>query len=108
MPRTKRHIARSIAYAGGFLAAASCSAWFWLEHDRLQTRQTELASTVLRLERLTGYVGFIHQVLYDEYLKDHPAPEDVEYYICGPPMMNAAVFKLLEQISARRSSIQYT
>ncbi|GAA4223651.1 signal transduction histidine kinase [Sagittula marina] len=60
MPRTKRHIARSIAYAGGFLAAASCSAWFWLEHDRLLTRQTELASTVLRLERLTGYVGFIH------------------------------------------------
>ncbi|MCS5569875.1 MAG: NADH:ubiquinone reductase (Na(+)-transporting) subunit F, partial [Pseudomonadales bacterium] len=35
----------------------------------------------------TGKTGFIHQVLYDNYLKDHPAPEDVEYYLCGPPMM---------------------
>ncbi len=44
----------------------------------------------------TGYTGFIHQVLFDNYLKDHPAPEDCEYYMCGPPMMNAAVIKMLE------------
>jgi Na+-transporting NADH:ubiquinone oxidoreductase subunit F len=44
----------------------------------------------------TGYTGFIHQVLYENYLKDHPAPEDCEYYLCGPPMMNTAVIKLLE------------
>jgi Na+-transporting NADH:ubiquinone oxidoreductase subunit F len=43
-----------------------------------------------------GYTGFIHEVLYNEYLKDHPAPEDCEYYLCGPPMMNAAVIKMLE------------
>jgi Na+-transporting NADH:ubiquinone oxidoreductase subunit F len=43
-----------------------------------------------------GYTGFIHQVLYENYLKDHPAPEDCEYYLCGPPMMNTAVIKLLE------------
>lgn len=42
-----------------------------------------------------GYVGFIHNVLYEKYLKDHPAPEDCEYYMCGPPMMNSAVKKLL-------------
>ncbi|OED41650.1 NADH:ubiquinone reductase (Na(+)-transporting) subunit F [Endozoicomonas sp. (ex Bugula neritina AB1)] len=43
-----------------------------------------------------GYTGFIHQVLFDNYLKDHAAPEDCEFYMCGPPMMNAAVIKLLE------------
>ena len=43
-----------------------------------------------------GYTGFIHQVLFENYLKDHPAPEDCEYYLCGPPMMNTAVIKLLE------------
>ena len=44
----------------------------------------------------TGMTGFIHQVLFDNYLKDHTAPEDCEFYMCGPPMMNAAVIKMLE------------
>lgn len=43
-----------------------------------------------------GYTGFIHEVIYENYLKNHPAPEDCEYYMCGPPMMNAAVIKMLE------------
>ena len=43
-----------------------------------------------------GYTGFIHQVLYENYLHDHHAPEDCEYYICGPPMMNSAVIDLLD------------
>jgi len=43
-----------------------------------------------------GLTGFIHNVLYDEYLSSHPAPEECEYYICGPPAMNAAVLKMLE------------
>lgn len=42
-----------------------------------------------------GYTGFIHNVLFEEYLKNHPAPEDCEYYLCGPPMMNTAVIKML-------------
>jgi len=46
----------------------------------------------------TGYTGFIHNVLYDEYLANHPAPEDCEYYLCGPPMMNTAVIKMLEDL----------
>ncbi len=54
-----------------------------------------------------GYVGFIHQVLYDNYLKDHPAPEDVEYYICGPPMMNSAVFKMLEEQGVEQENIAF-
>jgi Na+-transporting NADH:ubiquinone oxidoreductase subunit F len=45
----------------------------------------------------TGPVGFIHQVVYDMYLKDHPAPEDCEYYMCGPPMMNSAVIHMLDE-----------
>lgn len=54
-----------------------------------------------------GYVGFIHQVLYDNYLKEHAAPEDVEYYICGPPMMNAAVFQLLEDNGVEKENIAF-
>ncbi|TWT40158.1 NADH:ubiquinone reductase (Na(+)-transporting) subunit F [Botrimarina hoheduenensis] len=55
----------------------------------------------------TGYVGFIHQVLHDHYLKQHSAPEDIEYYICGPPQMNAAVFKLLEDLGVEKENIAF-
>jgi Na+-transporting NADH:ubiquinone oxidoreductase subunit F len=44
----------------------------------------------------TGFTGFIHNVVYEEHLKNHPAPEDCEFYMCGPPMMNSAVIKMLE------------
>jgi Na+-transporting NADH:ubiquinone oxidoreductase subunit F len=53
----------------------------------------------------TGYVGFIHQVLYDNYLKNHPAPEDCEYYLCGPPMMNSAVLKMLDSLGVEPENI---
>lgn len=52
-----------------------------------------------------GYTGFIHNVLYDNYLKDHPAPEDCEFYMCGPPMMNAAVINMLEDLGVERENI---
>jgi Na+-transporting NADH:ubiquinone oxidoreductase subunit F len=52
-----------------------------------------------------GYTGFIHNVLYENYLKDHPAPEDCEFYMCGPPMMNAAVISLLEDLGVERDNI---
>lgn len=52
-----------------------------------------------------GYVGFIHKVLYDEYLADHPAPEDCEYYLCGPPMMNSAVIGMLEDLGVTSDHI---
>ncbi len=52
-----------------------------------------------------GYVGFIHQVLFDKYLKEHPAPEDCEYYMCGPPMMNSAVIKMLENLGVEPENI---
>ena len=53
----------------------------------------------------TGDTGFIHQVLHDNYLKDHPAPEDCEFYMCGPPMMNAAVIKMLEDQGVEKENI---
>jgi Na+-transporting NADH:ubiquinone oxidoreductase subunit F len=53
----------------------------------------------------TGPTGFIHNVLYENYLKDHPAPEDCEYYLCGPPMMTASVIQMLEDLGVERENI---
>jgi len=52
-----------------------------------------------------GYTGFIHNVLLENYLKDHPAPEDCEFYMCGPPMMNSAVIKMLEDLGVEPENI---
>jgi Na+-transporting NADH:ubiquinone oxidoreductase subunit F len=52
-----------------------------------------------------GYTGFIHQVIQDNYLMDHPAPEDCEYYMCGPPMMNNACIQMLENLGVERENI---
>jgi Na+-transporting NADH:ubiquinone oxidoreductase subunit F len=52
-----------------------------------------------------GYTGFIHNVLFEQYLKNHPAPEDCEYYLCGPPMMNKAVIDMLISIGVERDDI---
>lgn len=53
----------------------------------------------------TGHTGFIHNVLRDNLLKDHAAPEDCEYYMCGPPMMNSAVINMLEDLGVERDNI---
>jgi Na+-transporting NADH:ubiquinone oxidoreductase subunit F len=53
----------------------------------------------------TGYTGFIHNVLLEKYLADHSAPEDCEYYLCGPPMMNTAVIKMLEDLGVTKDHI---
>ena len=52
-----------------------------------------------------GMTGFIHNVLYENYLKDHEAPEDCEYYMCGPPMMNAAVIHMLKDLGVEDENI---
>ncbi|NBI55836.1 NADH:ubiquinone reductase (Na(+)-transporting) subunit F [Photobacterium proteolyticum] len=52
-----------------------------------------------------GYTGFIHNVIYENYLKDHEAPEDCEYYMCGPPMMNAAVIGMLKDLGVEDENI---
>ncbi|MCV2889098.1 NADH:ubiquinone reductase (Na(+)-transporting) subunit F [Ruegeria aquimaris] len=53
----------------------------------------------------TGYTGFIHNVLFEEYLKNHPAPEDCEFYMCGPPIMNQSVIKMLVDLGVDREDI---
>ena len=55
----------------------------------------------------TGCTGFIHNVVHDRYLAEHPAPEDCEYYICGPPMMNEAVFNMLDDLGVEKENIAY-
>ncbi|MFT4808396.1 MAG: Na+-transporting NADH:ubiquinone oxidoreductase subunit F [Paraglaciecola sp.] len=52
-----------------------------------------------------GDTGFIHNVLLENYLKDHPAPEDCEFYMCGPPMMNAAVINMLKELGVEDENI---
>ncbi len=54
-----------------------------------------------------GYVGFIHQVIFDNYLAKHEAPEDIEYYLCGPPVMNAAITKMLDELGVPPENIMY-
>lgn len=55
----------------------------------------------------TGYVGFIHQVIYDNYLKDHEAPEDIEYYMCGPGPMSNAVKVMLDNLGVPREMLLF-
>ena len=53
----------------------------------------------------TGHRGFVHAAVRDGYLSDHPAPEDLEYYLCGPPVMSRAVLAMLEDLGVDRSSV---
>lgn len=79
------------------------------EYDQLAAEndnfEWQIALSDQNLDDWDGLTGFIHNVLYDEYLKDHPAPEDCEYYMCGPPMMNAAVIGMLEDLGVERENI---
>ncbi|WP_323838638.1 NADH:ubiquinone reductase (Na(+)-transporting) subunit F [Photorhabdus africana] len=62
-------------------------------------------SDALPEDNWDGYTGFIHNVLYENYLRDHPAPEDCEFYMCGPPVMNAAVIKMLKDLGVEDENI---
>ena len=54
-----------------------------------------------------GLSGFVHRVVFDEYLKDHEAPEDCEYYLCGPPMMNSAIAHMLDDLGVDEENILF-
>ena len=54
-----------------------------------------------------GATGFVHQYLHDNYLDDHPAPEDCEYYMCGPPMMNKAATEMLYNLGVEYENILF-
>ena len=85
-------------------------AFYVEEFDKLQAENPNFKwflalSDPLPEDNWTGYKGFIHNVLYENYLKDHQAPEDCEFYMCGPPMMNAAVIKMLLDLGVERENI---
>ena len=80
------------------------------EFDKLQEDNENFnwhvaLSDPLPEDNWSGETGFIHQVLLDNYLKSHPAPEDCEYYLCGPPMMNKAVIDMLINLGVEPENI---
>jgi len=77
-------------------------AFYVEEFDRLAREHDNFSwflalSEPLPADDWDGPTGFVHEVLLDRYIKDHPAPEDCEYYVCGPPLMNAAVVTMLDE-----------
>ncbi len=104
------HTDRKVSFWYG--ARSLREAFYWDEYDKLQAENPNFGWHLALSEpqgedNWAGYTGFIHQVLYDNYLRDHEAPEDCEYYICGPPMMNQAVFKLLDDLGVEPENIAY-
>jgi Na+-transporting NADH:ubiquinone oxidoreductase subunit F len=86
---------------------------FYVDHfDKIQAKfpnfDWQLAlSEPLSEDAWKGKTGFIHQVVHDNYLKDHPAPEDVEYYLCGPPMMIKACMEMLDSLGVEPENILF-
>lgn len=64
-------------------------------------------SEPLPATRWSGYTGFIHSVVHDHYLATHPAPEELDYYLCGPPVMSHAVTNMLEDLGVDKRSIAF-
>ena len=54
-----------------------------------------------------GFTGFVHQALIDNYLNDHEAPEDIEFYFCGPPLMNQAVLKMVDDFGVPDENVAF-
>jgi Na+-transporting NADH:ubiquinone oxidoreductase subunit F len=87
-------------------------AFYREEFDELSARHDDFSwhlalSDPLPEDNWSGMVGFIHDVLYENYLKDHLAPEDCEYYMCGPPMMIAAVTRLLDELGVEEENVLF-
>lgn len=102
------HSTRKITFWYG--ARSMREAFYVEEYDKLQAENPNFTwhlalSDPLPEDNWTGPTGFIHNVLYENYLKDHPAPEDCEFYMCGPPMMNNAVVNLLHDLGVEPENI---
>ena len=82
------------------------------EFDQLQARfdnfdWTMALSDAKPEDKWDGATGFIHDVVFEHYLKDHPAPEECEYYLCGPPLMIKAVYAMLDNLGLPRDNILF-
>ncbi|MCK9783119.1 MULTISPECIES: NADH:ubiquinone reductase (Na(+)-transporting) subunit F [Enterobacterales] len=102
------HTKRKISFWYG---ARSVREMFYTEDFDMLAKENEnftwnvALSDALPEDNWTGYTGFIHNVLFENYLKNHPAPEDCEFYMCGPPVMNAAVIKMLKDLGVEDENI---
>ena len=104
------HSSRKISFWYG--ARSLREAFYVDEFDELERMHENFKwnlalSDPLPEDHWDGMVGFIHEVLYENYLKDHPAPEDCEYYMCGPPMMIAAVERLLYDLGVEEENVLF-
>jgi Na+-transporting NADH:ubiquinone oxidoreductase subunit F len=102
------HTNRKVSYWYG--ARSMREAFYQEDFDRIAAEYPNFKwhlalSEPLPEDNWDGPTGFIHQVLFDRYLKTHPAPEDVEYYLCGPPMMNQAVINMLLDLGVEPENI---
>jgi Na+-transporting NADH:ubiquinone oxidoreductase subunit F len=104
--QTKRRV--SFWYGG-----RSLQEFFYAEEFEELARQHENFSFYAALseplpeDNWHGLTGFIHQVLFDNYLQKHPAPEDINYYMCGPPMMAKAVLEMLDNLGVEPEYIHF-
>ncbi len=104
--QTKRRV--SFWYGG-----RSLQEFFYAEEFEELARQHEnfsfnaALSEPLPEDNWHGLTGFIHQVLFDNYLQEHPAPEDINYYMCGPPMMAKAVLEMLDNLGVEPEYIHF-
>jgi len=102
------HTNRKVSYWYG--ARSLCETFYREDFDSIAAENDNFEwhlamSEPLPEDNWTGKTGFIHQVVYDNYLKDHPAPEDCDYYMCGPPMMNSAVIRMLTDLGVEPENI---
>ncbi len=104
------HTNRKVSFWYG---ARSLREAFYIDHfDRIAAENPNFTwrlalSDPLEEDNWKGCTGFIHQVLYDKYLKDHPCPEDVEYYLCGPPLMLQACMNMLDDLGVEPENIAF-
>ena len=101
---------RKISYWYG--ARSLREVFYWDEFQAIEAEYPNFKFNLALSEPLpednwTGLKGFIHSVLLEHYLKNHPAPEECEYYICGPPMMLSAVLKMLDDLGVPKGQIAF-
>jgi len=93
-------------------ARSLCEAFYVEEFDELAEKFDNFTWTLVLSDPLpednwSGATGFVHQYLYDNYLVDHPAPEDCEFYMCGPPMMNKAAGEMIYNLGVEHENIMF-
>jgi len=105
-----KHTDRKVSFWYGGRSMKEC---FYLdEFEEIEKNNDNFSfhlalSDPLPEDNWTGHSGFIHLILLEEYLKDHPAPEDISYYLCGPPIMNQCVFEMLDNLGVENESIHF-